>query len=98
MHNKISKNRPKHMTEYYLRPQAAFLFHVLYKCFNSEKKEGGREMKMGIKKIRSQEGGKNKTKPERRSKNTDWVAQSVKHLTPDFGSGHDLRVMRWAEP
>ena len=23
-----------------------------------------------------------------------WVAQSVKHLTLDFGSGHDLRVMR----
>ena len=23
-----------------------------------------------------------------------WVAQSVKHLTPDFGSDHDLPVMR----
>ena len=23
-----------------------------------------------------------------------WVAQSVKHLTLDFGSGHDLRAMR----
>ena len=23
-----------------------------------------------------------------------WVAQSVKHLTPDFGSGHDFTVMR----
>jgi len=23
-----------------------------------------------------------------------WVAQSVRHLTLDFGSGHDLRVMR----
>ena len=22
-----------------------------------------------------------------------WVAQLVKHLTPDFGSGHDLRVV-----
>ena len=22
-----------------------------------------------------------------------WVAQSVKHLTPDFNSGHDLRVL-----
>ena len=25
-----------------------------------------------------------------------WVAQLVKHLTLDFGSGHDLRVMRSA--
>ena len=24
-----------------------------------------------------------------------WVAQPVKCLTPDFGSGHDLRVVRW---
>ena len=23
-----------------------------------------------------------------------WVAQSVKHLTLDFSSGHDVRVMR----
>ena len=23
-----------------------------------------------------------------------WVAQSVEHLTLDFGSGHDLRVVR----
>ena len=23
-----------------------------------------------------------------------WVAQFVEHLTLDFGSGHDLRVMR----
>ena len=23
-----------------------------------------------------------------------WVAGSVKYLTVDFGSGHDLRVMR----
>ena len=23
-----------------------------------------------------------------------WVAQSVKHLALDFGSGHDLRVVR----
>ena len=23
-----------------------------------------------------------------------WVAQSVKHLTPDFGSGHDLWVVK----
>ena len=23
-----------------------------------------------------------------------WVAQLVKHLTLDFGSGHDLRVLR----
>ena len=23
-----------------------------------------------------------------------WVAQLVEHLTLDFGSGHDLRVMR----
>ena len=23
-----------------------------------------------------------------------WVAQFVKHLTLNFGSGHDLRVMR----
>ena len=23
-----------------------------------------------------------------------WVAQSVKHVTLDLGSGHDLRVMR----
>ena len=23
-----------------------------------------------------------------------WVAQSVKHLTLDFGSGHDLRIVR----
>ena len=23
-----------------------------------------------------------------------WVAQSVMHLTPGFGSGHDLRVLR----
>ena len=23
-----------------------------------------------------------------------WVAQSVKHLTLDFSSGHDLRVVR----
>jgi len=23
-----------------------------------------------------------------------WVAQSIKHLTPDFGSGHDRRVVR----
>ena len=23
-----------------------------------------------------------------------WVAQSVKHQTLDFGSGHDLRLMR----
>ena len=22
-----------------------------------------------------------------------WVAQSVKHLTLDFGSGHDLRIL-----
>ena len=25
-----------------------------------------------------------------------WVAQSVKHLTLDFGSGHDLRVVRFS--
>ena len=24
-----------------------------------------------------------------------WVAQLVEHLTPDFGSGHDPRVMGW---
>ena len=24
-----------------------------------------------------------------------WVAQSVEHLTYDFGSGHDLRVVGW---
>ena len=23
-----------------------------------------------------------------------WVAQSVEHWTPDFGSGHDARVVR----
>ena len=32
--------------------------------------------------------------PEKRHRGT-WVAQSVKHLTLDFGSGHGLRVMRW---
>ena len=26
-----------------------------------------------------------------------WMAQSVKHLTPDFGSGHDLTV-HYSEP
>ena len=31
-----------------------------------------------------------KTLPSRAA----WVAQSVNHLTLDFGSGHDLRVMR----
>ena len=25
-----------------------------------------------------------------------WVAQSVKQPTPDFASGHDLRVVRWS--
>ena len=25
-----------------------------------------------------------------------WVAQLVKRLTCDFGSGHDLMVMRWS--
>ena len=25
-----------------------------------------------------------------------WVAQSLEHLTLDFGSGHDLRVVRWS--
>ena len=25
---------------------------------------------------------------------SSWVAQSVKHQTLDFGSGHDLRVVR----
>ena len=25
-----------------------------------------------------------------------WVAQSVKHLTLDFGSGHDLSVVRFS--
>ena len=25
-----------------------------------------------------------------------WVVQSVKCLTLDFGSGHDLRVVRWS--
>ena len=25
-----------------------------------------------------------------------WVAQSVKHLTLDFGSGRDLRVLGWS--
>ena len=25
-----------------------------------------------------------------------WVVQSVKHPTPDFGSGHDLRVVTWS--
>ena len=25
-----------------------------------------------------------------------WVAEVVKPLTFDFGSGHDLRVMRWS--
>ena len=27
-------------------------------------------------------------------KRSSWLAQLVKHLTLDFGSGHDLRVMR----
>ena len=27
-----------------------------------------------------------------------WVAQWVKHLTLDFGSGHDLRVMGASSP
>ena len=25
-----------------------------------------------------------------------WVAQLVKHLTLDFGSGHDLMVVGWS--
>ena len=25
-----------------------------------------------------------------------WAAQSVKHLTLDFGAGPDLRVVRWS--
>ena len=25
-----------------------------------------------------------------------WVAHSVKHLTLDFGSSHDVRVVRWS--
>lgn len=25
-----------------------------------------------------------------------WVAQFVKHLTPCFGSGHNVRVVRWS--
>ena len=29
-------------------------------------------------------------------KRGDWVAQLVKDPTPDFGSGHDLRVMIWS--
>ena len=27
-----------------------------------------------------------------------WVAQSVKHLTVDLGSGHDVTVARGMEP
>ena len=25
-----------------------------------------------------------------------WVPQSIKHPILDFGSGHDLRVVRWS--
>ena len=25
-----------------------------------------------------------------------WVVQLVRHLTPDFSSGHDFRVVRWS--
>ena len=25
-----------------------------------------------------------------------WVAQLVKHLTLDYGSGHDLRILGWS--
>ena len=32
--------------------------------------------------------------PEKIVLRSCWVAQSTKHLTLDFGSGHDLRVVR----
>ena len=36
--------------------------------------------------------------PKKDQKKGAWVAQSVKHPTLDFGSGHDLRIMRSSLP
>ena len=40
-------------------------------------------------------GGKNAIKYEEYTTGGAWVAQSVKHLTLDFASGHDLTVLEF---
>ena len=39
-----------------------------------------------------------KALPEKASPGDAWVAQSVKHLTLDFSSGHDLMVYEFESP